>query len=200
MHCQRGWRPKTKRRMSGGLNTFPGPRGESCCDSSAHPRSKLYFANTAKLCFVASSKSLNLNSGAEDMLHGVLVTCLIRLIRSLGQSKCWVVGKLLIASRMFCLGSGEEKGKSVYSPSILFTWSFVVANLCSSFAFACTAPAVLAALVVADVDVGSHGFSMPGADACGYCCGRRLISSNVGGKCAVVVLAALVVADVDIGS
>ncbi len=41
---------------------------------------------------------------------------------------------------------------------------------------------------------------MPGADAGGYCCGGRLISSDLGGKCAVVVLAALVVANVDVGS
>jgi hypothetical protein len=62
-----------------------------------------------------------LDSGAEGMLQGVLVTCLICLIRLSGQSKCWVVGKLLIALWTFCLGSGEEKGKSVYSPSISFT-------------------------------------------------------------------------------
>ncbi len=48
--------------------------------------------------------------------------------------------------------------------------------------------------------LGAMDFGMPGADAGGYCHGKRLISSNVGGKCAVVVLAALVIADVDVGS
>ncbi len=41
---------------------------------------------------------------------------------------------------------------------------------------------------------------MPGSDAGGYCCGRRLISSNGVGKNAAAVLAALAVADVDVGS
>ncbi len=54
---------------------------------------------------------------------------------------------------------------------------------------------VLAALAVADVDVGSRG-----AGAGVSCHGGRLISSNVGGNCAVAVLAALAVADVDIWS
>jgi hypothetical protein len=45
------------------------------------------------------------------------------------------------------------------------------------------AAAVLAALAVADVDVGSSG-----ADAGGSCCGGRLISSNGGDECAVAVL------------
>jgi hypothetical protein len=58
-----------------------------------------------------------------------------------------------------------------------------------------SAAAVLAALTIADVDIGSHG-----ADAGGPCRGGRLISSDGGGKCAVAVLAALAVADVDVGS
>ncbi len=57
------------------------------------------------------------------------------------------------------------------------------------------AAAVLAALAVANVDVGSYG-----AGAGVSCRGGRLISSNMGGKCAVVVLAALAVANVDVGS
>ncbi len=68
-----------------------------------------------------------------------------------------------------------------------------------SLAFA-HAAAVLAALVVANVDIGSHGFGIPGADAGGYCRGGRLISYNLGGKYAVVAVAALAVADVDVGS
>ncbi len=57
------------------------------------------------------------------------------------------------------------------------------------------AAAVLAALAVANVDIGSCG-----AGAGVSCHGRRLISSDVDGKCAVVVLAALAVANVDAGS
>jgi hypothetical protein len=49
-----------------------------------------------------------------------------------------------------------------------------------------SAAAVLAALAIAHVDVGSRG-----AGAGVSCCGRRLISSDVGGKCADAVLAAL---------
>jgi hypothetical protein len=57
------------------------------------------------------------------------------------------------------------------------------------------AVAVLAALALTNVDVGSHG-----ADAGGSCRGGRLISFDRGGKCADAVLAALAVANVDIGS
>ena len=64
------WRPNTDSRMSGGLHYFPGPRGESPCASSACSTLESCFSNTAKFCFVVSSKSLNLNSGADGVLQG----------------------------------------------------------------------------------------------------------------------------------
>ncbi len=68
-------------------------------------------------------------------------------------------------------------------------------RLISSNGVGKNAAAVLAALAVANVEVGSCE-----AGAGVSCRGRRLLSSDVGGKCAVVVLAALAVADVDIES
>ncbi len=68
-------------------------------------------------------------------------------------------------------------------------------RLISSNGVGKNAAAVLAALAVANVDIGSCG-----AGAGVSCRGGRLISSNMGGKCAVVVLAALAVVDVDVGS
>jgi hypothetical protein len=103
--------PKRGCRTFGVLNSFPRPSGESCCALRARPRLELSFSKTAKLCFVASSESLNLNSGTEGVLQGVPITCLMQAINLLGQSKCWVVVKLFIASRTLCLRSGE-KGKS----------------------------------------------------------------------------------------
>ncbi len=68
------------------------------------------------------------------------------------------------------------KGKSLHSPSIVFTLSFVIANLCSSLAFALVS-AVFAALDVANVDIGCHGLGESGAEVGGSCRGRRLNSS-----------------------
>ncbi len=56
-------------------------------------------------------------------------TCLMQEIMLSGQSKCWV-GSLLMALWTFCSGSGKLRGRSVYSPSILFTWLFAIAKLC----------------------------------------------------------------------
>ncbi len=92
IQSQRGWRPKTERRMFGGRNSFPGPRGESRCALSMSSKLKSYFSNIAKLCFVASSKSSKMNSGAEGVLHDEAMTPLILLRRSLGQSNCVVLG------------------------------------------------------------------------------------------------------------
>jgi hypothetical protein len=55
-----------------------------------------------------------------------------------------------------------------------------------------SAAAVLAALDIADVDIGSHR-----ADAGGSCHSKRLICADGGGECAVAVLAAPVVTNVD---
>ncbi len=68
-------------------------------------------------------------------------------------------------------------------------------RLISSNGVGNNAAAVLAALAIADVDIGSCG---AGDDV--SCHGRRLISSDVGGKCAVVVLATLTNANDDVGS
>ena len=125
----RGCRLKIERRTSDGRNSIPGPNGESCCASSALLKSNSYFANVARLCCIASSEISNLNSGAEGVLHGVPMTCLMRSIKSLGQSKRFsvFVGMLETSSR--CSGSaGVETGKLLNSPSISVTRSFVVAD------------------------------------------------------------------------
>ena len=111
--------PNTRRRMSGGRNSLPGPKGESRCSSRAFSKLNSYFSNTARLCFVASSVISNLNSGGDGVSHDEPMTCLMRAIRSLGQSKrrCLMVSGSSVTSR--CSGSlGKRKGKLSHSPSI----------------------------------------------------------------------------------
>ena len=152
---------------------IPGPNGEPCCASSALPKLNSYFSNVARLCCIASSEILNLNSGAEGVLHSVPMTCLMRSIKSLGQSKHFsvLVGMLEMSSR--CSGSaGIETGKLLNSPSISITRPFVVADSCSSHAFA-FASSVLAARNV-DSDAMSHGFGMSGVEIRGILRGGML--------------------------
>ncbi len=118
IRSQRGWRPKTKRRMFGGRNSFPGPRGESRCALSMSSKLKSYFSNIAKLCFVASSESSKMNSGAEGVLHNEAMTSLILLRRSLSQSNCVVLGAGSSETSRSLGSLQKRKGKSLHSPSI----------------------------------------------------------------------------------
>ncbi len=73
---------------------FPGAERGTLFDSSALPRSKLYFLNMLMYCKAASPVSSKLNSGGIGVLQGVCMTSRIWLIKLLGQSKVETIGML----------------------------------------------------------------------------------------------------------
>ena len=119
-------------RVDVGLNSLPGPRGESFCAFSASPRSKSYCSNTLRLCLAPSAVKTKLNLGGDGVMQGMLMTAWIRWIKLLGQLKD---GDSCESVSQASLLGVEMQGKFLHSPSNCASCFVDDANVVSQRAF-----------------------------------------------------------------